>query len=106
MLEGQALERLDDLEGARSSYLKALREANAPAVREQAVRGMISVLGKIGAHAGRLEYIDALIEDLAKMAPLERIGQPEDIAGTVAFLAGADGAWVNAQVIRANGGFA
>jgi 3-oxoacyl-[acyl-carrier protein] reductase len=49
---------------------------------------------------------DSLIEDLAKMAPLERIGAPQDIAGTVSFLAGPDGAWVNAQVIRANGGFA
>jgi 3-oxoacyl-[acyl-carrier protein] reductase len=49
---------------------------------------------------------DGLIEDLAKMAPLERIGTPEDIARTVSFLAGPDGAWVNAQVIRANGGFA
>jgi soluble lytic murein transglycosylase len=64
VLEGQALERLDELEGARAAYLKALREANAPAVREQAARGMISVLGKIGAHSGRLEYIDALLEEL------------------------------------------
>ena len=46
------------------------------------------------------------IAQLAKMAPLERLGQPVDIAGVVAFLAGADGAWVNAQVLRANGGFA
>jgi 3-oxoacyl-[acyl-carrier protein] reductase len=40
------------------------------------------------------------------MAPLERLGQPEDIAGVVAFLAGPDGAWVNGQVLRANGGIA
>lgn len=36
--------------------------------------------------------------------PLERLGTPEDIAGTVAFLAGPDGGWVNGQVLRANGG--
>jgi len=46
------------------------------------------------------------IEGLKKMAPLERLGQPEDIAGIVSFLAGPDGAWVNAQTLRANGGFA
>jgi len=46
------------------------------------------------------------IEHLRKLAPLERIGQPEDIANVVSFLAGPDGAWVNAQVLRANGGFA
>ncbi len=44
------------------------------------------------------------IEHFAKMPPLERLGQPEDIAGVVAFLAGPDGGWVNGQVLRANGG--
>lgn len=46
----------------------------------------------------------AVVDALAKLAPLERLGQPEDIAGVVAFLAGPDGAWVNGQVLRANGG--
>ncbi|WP_413503197.1 SDR family oxidoreductase [Serratia proteamaculans] len=45
-----------------------------------------------------------LIERLAKMAPLERLGQPQDIAAAVSFLAGADGAWINCQTLRANGG--
>jgi 3-oxoacyl-[acyl-carrier protein] reductase len=45
-----------------------------------------------------------VIEHLTKLAPLERLGQPEDIANTVAFLAGPDGAWINGQVLRANGG--
>lgn len=44
------------------------------------------------------------IDTLAKIPPLERLGTPEDIAGVVAFLAGADGHWVNGQTIRANGG--
>ncbi|GLQ99092.1 SDR family oxidoreductase [Dyella mobilis] len=45
-----------------------------------------------------------VVDRLAKLAPLERLGQPGDIANTVAFLAGPDGAWVNGQVLRANGG--
>ena len=45
-----------------------------------------------------------LVERIAKAAPLERLGRPDDIAGVVAFLAGPDGAWVNGQVLRANGG--
>lgn len=49
---------------------------------------------------------DDLIKELANLAPLERIGTPEDIAGVVSFLSGPDGGWVNAQVLRANGGFA
>jgi 3-oxoacyl-[acyl-carrier protein] reductase len=46
----------------------------------------------------------AVIDNLAKLAPLERLGQPQDIAAAVAFLAGPDGAWINGQVLRANGG--
>jgi 3-oxoacyl-[acyl-carrier protein] reductase len=49
---------------------------------------------------------EATVEHLAKLAPLERLGAPEDIAGTVAFLAGPDGRWINGQVIAANGGIA
>jgi 3-oxoacyl-[acyl-carrier protein] reductase len=45
-----------------------------------------------------------LIERMSKMNPLERLGQPEDIAAAVAFLAGPDGAWINGQTLRANGG--
>jgi 3-oxoacyl-[acyl-carrier protein] reductase len=45
-----------------------------------------------------------VIDRLSKMAPLERLGQPEDIAAAVAFLAGPDGAWINGQTLRANGG--
>lgn len=44
------------------------------------------------------------IERMSKMAPLERLGTPEDIAAAVAFLAGPDGRWVNGQTLRANGG--
>jgi 3-oxoacyl-[acyl-carrier protein] reductase len=46
------------------------------------------------------------VEEFRKMSPLERMGQAEDIAAVVSFLAGPDGAWINSQVIRANGGFA
>ena len=45
-----------------------------------------------------------LIDRLAKLAPLERLGQPADIAAAVAFLVGPDGAWINGQTLRANGG--
>lgn len=45
------------------------------------------------------------IDRLAAQPPLERLGTPEDIAETVAFLAG-PGRWVNGQVLFANGGIA
>ncbi|HEY0685480.1 MAG TPA: SDR family oxidoreductase [Steroidobacter sp.] len=47
---------------------------------------------------------EQVITHLTKLAPLERLGQPADIAAAVAFLAGPDGSWINGQVLRANGG--
>ncbi|HSI56919.1 MAG TPA: SDR family oxidoreductase [Ideonella sp.] len=44
------------------------------------------------------------IDRLAKAAPLERLGTPEDIANAVALLASPDGGWINGQTLRANGG--
>lgn len=48
---------------------------------------------------------DATIDRLAGLAPLERLGTPEDIAETVAHLAG-PGRWINGQTIFPNGGIA
>lgn len=39
-----------------------------------------------------------------KSIPLGRIGQPEDIAGVVAFLLGADAAYMTGQAVAVNGG--
>lgn len=44
------------------------------------------------------------IEAITRLTPLGRLGQPDDIAGLVTFLAGPDSQWVNGQIIRANGG--
>ena len=46
------------------------------------------------------------VQAFAKMPPLQRLGQPEDIASVVSFLAGPDAGWVNGQILRANGGVA
>jgi 3-oxoacyl-[acyl-carrier protein] reductase len=47
---------------------------------------------------------EAQVKAITGMIPLGRLGQPDDIAGLVSFLAGPDSGWVNGQVIRANGG--
>ena len=48
---------------------------------------------------------DATIERMAGMNPMHRLGQPDDIAEVVAFLAG-PARWVNGQVVYVNGGMA
>lgn len=46
-----------------------------------------------------------VIDHIASLNPMERLGTPEDIAEVTAFLAG-PGRWVNGQVLYTNGGAA
>lgn len=46
----------------------------------------------------------AMVDGLAKAHPLGRLGQPDDIAGVVAFFAGDDSRWVTGQTYLVNGG--
>jgi 3-oxoacyl-[acyl-carrier protein] reductase len=46
-----------------------------------------------------------LVDRIAGMNPMERLGTPEDVAEVAAFLAG-PGRWVNGQVVFVNGGMA
>lgn len=43
-------------------------------------------------------------EDTVAQTALKRLGQPDDIARVVAFLAGPDSGWITGQVLRADGG--
>ena len=47
---------------------------------------------------------EATVKKIAGMAPLGRLGEPDDIANVVAFLASTEGGWINGQVVRVNGG--
>jgi 3-oxoacyl-[acyl-carrier protein] reductase len=46
------------------------------------------------------------VKHFASLPPLQRLGEPEDIANVVSFLAGPDSGWINGQTLRANGGIA
>ncbi|SIO67747.1 3-oxoacyl-[acyl-carrier protein] reductase [Singulisphaera sp. GP187] len=45
-----------------------------------------------------------MFEEFAKKTPLGRIGQPDDIARAVLFLAGEDSGWITGEVIHTAGG--
>ncbi|CAK4661971.1 hypothetical protein LEN26_001446 [Aphanomyces euteiches] len=47
---------------------------------------------------------EAVVNAITSVNPLGRVGEPEEIANVVAFVAGPDSSWVNGQNIRANGG--
>jgi len=46
-----------------------------------------------------------VIDHIVTLAPMERLGTPDDIAEVTAFLAG-PGRWINGQILYANGGTA
>ena len=45
-------------------------------------------------------------EDIARMVPMKRAGQPEEVADLVAFLASERAAYISGQIISINGGMA
>jgi NAD(P)-dependent dehydrogenase (short-subunit alcohol dehydrogenase family) len=47
---------------------------------------------------------DAVLEDYLAQMPIGRVGQPEDIAALVRFLAGPESTWVTGQTIGIDGG--
>ena len=50
-------------------------------------------------------YSEETLDALKEETPLERIGAPEDIADTAAFLASDNSSYITGQVIGVNGGF-
>lgn len=45
-----------------------------------------------------------VIERMIGEIPMRRLGQPEDIARIVSFLAGSESGWISGQIVKANGG--
>ena len=51
------------------------------------------------------EWLEKNMPKIVRNYPSGRIGQPEDVAPTVAFLASAGAAWVTGQIISISGGY-
>lgn len=47
---------------------------------------------------------EGLVDIIKKASPFNRLGEPDDVAGVVAFLCGKDSGWIAGQVIQTNGG--
>ncbi len=60
--------------------------------------------GPIGTDLFLAGRSDEIIQRVIKDIPLGRLGEPDDIAPVVSFLASPQSGWVNGQVIKINGG--
>ncbi|KAK3839267.1 MAG: short chain dehydrogenase/ reductase [Linnemannia elongata] len=85
---------------------------------EQMVRTLSKDLGRRGINVNavspgptdtdgfRFGKTEEQIKLFSQNNPFGRLGQPEDIAGAVSFIASESAGWVNGQILRVNGGFA
>ncbi len=91
---------------ASKAGVEALVHVLANELRGRGVTVNAIAPGPVGTELFLNGKSDEQIAQISKLSPLERLGAPEDIANAVSFLAGPDGAWVNSQVLRVNGGMA
>lgn len=89
---------------ATKGAIEALTQVLAQEMRGRHISVNCVAPGPVGTDLFLEGKSPELVEHMAKMNPLERLGRPEDIANLVSFLAGPEGGWVNGQIVRANGG--
>lgn len=61
--------------------------------------------GPVNTELFNADKTEQQIASIANMSSFGRIGEPEDIANVISFLAGDQSAWVTGQTLRVNGGY-
>jgi 3-oxoacyl-[acyl-carrier protein] reductase len=89
---------------ATKAAVEGLTQVLAQEMRGRGIRVNAVAPGPVATELFLTGKSPELLDRMAKMNPLERLGDPEDIARVVSFLAGPEGAWINGQIVRANGG--
>jgi len=85
----------------------ALEQITAVAAREYGPRGItVNTVSPGATDTDMLRSTNPAeaLDETAALTALRRLGQPDDIAAVVAFLASPDGQWITGQNIRATGG--
>ena len=88
--------------GALNSITVSLSKELGPRkIRVNAINpGMVATEGLHSASVSGNDFE----EEVLKVTPLGRIGQPEDIGRTAVFLASRDASWITGQLLSVNGG--
>ena len=71
---------------------------------KKGIRANVVCPGVVLTEAVKIHMTDEQVEKSLKFLPHTRLGEPDDLAAALAFLASEDGAWVNGQVWHVNGG--
>ncbi len=71
---------------------------------KEGIRANVICPGVVQTEAVKIHMTEEQVEAALARIPHSRLGLPDDIAAMVAFLASADGEWVNGQVWHVNGG--
>jgi 3-oxoacyl-[acyl-carrier protein] reductase len=93
-----------------ASYAGAKRAAELYALvlaSELAPRGItVNVVapGPTDTETFRAQNSRERIANIQEMTPLRRLGQPDDVADVIAFLASEESGWITRQIIQASGG--
>jgi len=113
---GGAVVNIASISGLRASTLRVAYGTSKAAVihltRQQAVelgnagiRVNAVAPGPVDTEMAKLVHSQAIRRDYHDAIPLNRYGTPEEIAEVVGFLCSAQAAYVNGQVVAADGGF-
>ena len=90
--------------GATKAAVETMSQIFAKELRGRRIRVNVVAPGPVATELFFDGKTPEQIAHFAGLPPLERLGEPEDIARVVSFLAGPEAGWVNGQVLRANGG--
>jgi 3-oxoacyl-[acyl-carrier protein] reductase len=91
--------------GAYAGCKAAIEHFSAALAKELGSRGItVNTISPGVTDTDGLVLDRAQVEALIAQTPLERLGQPADVANAVALLVADDARWITGQSIRANGG--
>jgi 3-oxoacyl-[acyl-carrier protein] reductase len=94
----------DGVYSATKAAVEMMTRILANEVAARGIRVNAIAPGPTGAELFVKGKDQAVIDRLKSLIPLGRLGEVEDIASVLSFLVGPDSGWINAQLVRVNGG--